>query len=50
VNYITAVTEDNQAVVFTHKERFDFNTELTIRGNVREHGVDSTRLNRVKVV
>jgi hypothetical protein len=50
VNYITAVTENNQAVVFTHKERFDFNTELTIRGNVREHSADSTRLNRVKVL
>jgi hypothetical protein len=50
VNYITAVTEDNQAVVFTHKERFDFNTELKIHGNVREHSADSTRLNRVKVL
>jgi hypothetical protein len=50
VNYITAVTEDSRAVVFTHKERFDFNTELTIRGNVREHSADSTRLNRVKVL
>jgi hypothetical protein len=50
VNYITAVSGDNRAVVFTHKERFDFNTELTIRGNVREHSADSTRLNRVKVL
>jgi hypothetical protein len=50
VNYITAVTEDSRAVVFTHKERFDFNTELKIRGNVREHSTDSTRLNRVKVL
>jgi predicted amidohydrolase len=48
--YITAVTESNGAVMFTYRERFDFNTELKIRGNVREHGAEMTRLNRVKVL
>ena len=48
--YITAVTESNGAVMFTYRERFDFNTELKIRGNVREHSAGSTRLNRVKVL
>jgi hypothetical protein len=49
-HYITAVTESNGAVLFTYRERFDFNTELKIRGNVREHGTEMTRLNRVKVL
>ena len=49
-HYITAVTESNGAVMFSYRERFDFNTELTIRGNVREHGTEITRLNRVKVL
>ena len=48
--YITAVTESNGAVMFTYRERVDFNTELKIRGNVREHGTEMTRLNRVKVL
>jgi hypothetical protein len=48
--YITAVTESNGAVMFSYRERFDFNTHLTIRGNVREHGTEMTRLNRVKVL
>jgi hypothetical protein len=49
-HFITAVTESNGAVMFTYRERFDFNTELKIRGNVREHGTELTRLNRVKVL
>ncbi len=49
-HFITAVTESNGAVMFTYRERFDFNTHLTIRGNVREHGTEMTRLNRVKVL
>jgi len=49
-HFITAVTESNGAVMFTYRERFDFNTELKIRGNVREHAAELTRLNRVKVL
>jgi hypothetical protein len=49
-HFITAVTESNGAVMFSYRERFDFNTELKIRGNVREHGTELTRLNRVKVL
>jgi hypothetical protein len=49
-HYITAVTESNGAVMFSYRERFDFNTELKIRGNVREHAAELTRLNRVKVL
>jgi hypothetical protein len=50
VYFITAVTEDQGAVMFSLKENFAFNTELKIRGNVREHADKLTRLNRVKVL
>jgi hypothetical protein len=50
VYFITAVTKDQGAVMFSLKENFAFNTELKIRGNVREHADKLTRLNRVKVL
>jgi hypothetical protein len=50
VYFITAVTKDQGAVMFSLKENFAFNTELKIRGNVREHADTLTRLNRVKVL
>ena len=50
VYFITAVTKDQGAVMFSLKENFTFNTELKIRGNVREHADRLTRLNRVKVL
>ena len=50
VYFITAVTEDRGAVMFSLKENFVFNTHLKIRGNVREHADQLTRLNRVKVL
>lgn len=50
VYYITAVTEDQGAVMFSFKENFTFNTLLKIRGNVRDHQSTVTRLNRVKVL
>jgi hypothetical protein len=50
VYFITAVTEDQGAVMFSLRENFAFNTHLKIRGNVREHADRLTRLNRVKVL
>lgn len=50
-NYIRAVTVDTRKVVmFNHREKFDADTVLTIRGTVKAHREDCTQLNRVKVV
>lgn len=50
VDFVTAVTPDNCAVMFSYKQAFAPDTELTIRGTVRGHSADLTRLNRVKVI
>lgn len=48
-NYITAVTEHNEAVLFSFREAQDPGTWLTIHGTVRAHRDGVTQLNRVKV-
>ena len=50
VYFVTAVTDDQGAVVFANREQWEFGTNLTIRGNVRDHDSYLTRLNRVKVL
>jgi hypothetical protein len=48
--YITAVTQDNQAVFFSIRESYDAGTHLTIRGTVKAHKDGSTQLNRVSIL
>jgi hypothetical protein len=48
--WVTAITQDNQAVFFSNKEKFDSGTHLTIRGTVKAHRDGKTQLNRVKVL
>ena len=50
VYFVTAVTQDQQAVMFSYKNNIDADTVLEIRGTVREHCAQHTRLNRVKVI
>jgi len=48
--WVTAITQDNQAVFFSNKEKFDAGTHLTIRGTVKAHRDGKTQLNRAKIL
>ena len=48
--FATAVTQDNQAVFFSIRERYDAGTWLSIRGTVKAHKDGSTQLNRVSIL
>ena len=48
--WITAITQDNCAVFFSNKEKFDTGTHITIKGTVKAHRDGKTQLNRVKVI
>jgi hypothetical protein len=48
--WVTAITQDNQAVFFSNKEKFDAGTHLTIKGTIKAHRDGKTQLNRVKVI
>jgi hypothetical protein len=48
--FVSAITQDNFAVYFAHREEIQPETHLTIRGTVKRHNDQSTQLNRVKVV
>lgn len=48
--FITAVTEDNVAVYFGSKEKFDAGTAFTIQGKVKVHRDNKTQLNYTKVL
>jgi hypothetical protein len=50
VNFVTAITEDNRAVFFSNKEKFDAGTHLSIRGTVKAHKDGQTQLNRVSII
>ena len=50
VNFVTAITEDNRAVFFSNKEKFDAGTHLAIRGTVKAHKDGQTQLNRVSII
>ena len=48
--FVNAVTDKDQPVTFTLRERFDAGTRLTIHGRVKLHSNNQTRLNYVKVL
>lgn len=48
--FVNAVTDKDQPVTFTLRERFDVGTRLTIHGRVKLHSNNQTRLNYVKVL
>jgi len=50
IYYVTAITDQDQAVTFGFKEKFDVGTHLTIQGKVKAHRDNLTQLNYVKVL
>ena len=50
IYWIRAITEQDQAVVFSNKEKFNVGTRLTIQGKVKAHRDNLTQLNYVKVL
>ena len=50
VFFIRGITDQDQAVMFSNKERFDAGESLTIQGKVKAHRDNLTQLNYVKVL
>lgn len=50
IYWIRAITEQDQPVFFSNKEKFDVGTHLSIKGTVKAHKDNLTQLNRVKVL
>jgi len=48
--WVTAITQDNQAVFFSYKSKLETGTSIQIKGTVKAHRDGKTQLNRVKVV
>jgi hypothetical protein len=48
--WIRGVTDQDQPVMFSNKEKFDVGTHLTIQGKVKAHRENMTQLNYVKVL
>jgi hypothetical protein len=48
--WIRAITEQDQPVMFSNKEKFDVGTSITIQGKVKAHRDNLTQLNYVKVL
>lgn len=48
--YITAVTQDNQAVLFNLRDPQGPGVRMSIKGTVKAHKNGTTQLNRVKVI
>lgn len=50
VYFISGITDTNQAVFFSYRERMDLGNWITIKGTVKAHRTDATQLSRVKVL
>lgn len=50
VYFVSGITDTNQAVFFSYRERHDVGTWLTIKGTVKAHRTDATQLSRVRVI
>ena len=50
IYWIRAITDKDQAVTFSNKQKFDAGTHLTIQGKVKAHRDNLTQLNYVKVL
>jgi hypothetical protein len=48
--WIRGITDQDQPVMFSNKEKFDVGTHLTIQGKVKAHRDNLTQLNYVKVM
>ena len=50
VNFVTAITSDDQVVFFAYKKELEAGKVYDIYGNVKAHRDTTTQLNRVKVI
>ena len=50
IYWIRGITDQDQAVYFSNKEKFDVGTHLTVQGKVKAHKDNLTQLNYVKVL
>jgi len=48
--WVTAITQDNQALFFSYKSQLNSGTQIKLVGTVKAHRDNKTQLNRVKVV
>ena len=48
--WVTAITQDNQAVFFSYKSKLTTGSWIHIKGTVKAHRDGKTQLNRVKVI
>ena len=48
--WVTAITQDNQAVFFSYKSKLTTGSWIQIKGTVKAHRDGKTQLNRVKIV
>ena len=51
VNYVTGISENDQVVLFTYREKLSIDSNITIKGTIKAHREDQvTQLSRVKVL
>jgi hypothetical protein len=50
VYFISGITDTNQAVFFSYRERHDTGSWIAIKGTVKAHRPDATQLSRVRVI
>ena len=48
--FVSGITDTNQAVFFSYREKLAVGSKIQVKGTVKAHRPDSTQLNRVKVV
>jgi len=48
--WVTAITQDNQAVFFSYKHQLNSATQINLVGTVKAHRDNQTQLNRVKIL
>lgn len=48
--WVTAITQDNQAVFFSYKSKLTTGSWIQIKGTIKAHRDGKTQLNRVKVI
>jgi len=50
VNFISGITDTNQAVFFSYRDRLAVGSKISIQGTVKAHRTDATQLSRVRVI
>ena len=51
INYVTGISETDQVVLFTYREKLLIDSDITIKGTIKAHREDQvTQLSRVKVL